>query len=1045
MPARKGRAANKKKNKGKGKQGASRPRGPIQRAANDAASSPDALAASTTAGISEWITTSDNNNKKSKPLVDQVHSTLYARYKKATLRFKEKLIELVPSDIYGEGSTIQLMDAAEYLANNDKIELEASFMKDLKLTLRVRQRVSKSMGVGGDDGHAFFIEVLKYCWKILLAKWIKQRGIDDEDEEKKENTNVNRYGALYMDGLDADLNEDEEDSDAEDAAEEKNNKEPYRPKTTNEEFKRLTFRDVLYGDDRSAAILFFDDVEEVMALAVHQLQGLKKQLRANAAAAAAETAAANATDTTETATETTDTDTTTDTTADTTAAATAATTDTTTGTATTGNYNKDERKDEHVIPHLMEIAVGSSFAIQQVSMLEHVLAVDHPHLNTIYRVFAVVACPDMIQIFSKLVQDHSPVATKYDIRTEIVQFVGDTMETAFRDHDDPNNKTKLLHDQFRSKWKINDHSINDTINKLYHTIRLYVRLEVPVYSEKELYAEWSHLRTRDRWLKSWKHLGGKRNIVKTLRLVQVYSNIIIKTGAGEFVTMGAGEEMLGAPWDEQDNPAEKITDDFDHFLLIEVMPVFVSMVRKGLLSIKMPRDWAIYPLFCHMRQWCSNPHPPVTLSLAFCFQLILTSIYEIQGDNDYVNLRETSETVWQRYYSGLDWVDEKKKSAQSLNRKSWNKYLINMRNVNSLRWPRIGVSCEEQIGKTRIANTAFNPVCAGYFELYTAYFNNMENGSRMVDTFAQVRFVMHLYNALLQTGALKTGELEFLDYLHEYFATCKGIWGGGGIPEQGSITKHFLVSTGYGVKHAQSKSEEIRACLIGDKYSPYKGSVSNFRKGNQEQNAEQLFHSYRRVVLHDCLGDEAIIANMKGDAKGSGFEYKVKLSETIKAMRKDIKFMASNLVAVGEFLNAFLDGVYEELEWEDLVSDVKLEMTKELGWKDDDNVRRYAEMMVLARRILGIFDFMDNPLEEKEVKTITTYFLDYFSDVPMDLMFWFTPPDKPHDYELPLNSVGSGSAAAINKMKVGGMKMGEKVVLVLQGENGEKDKEIQIF
>jgi hypothetical protein len=31
-----------------------------------------------------------------------------------------------------------------------------------------------------------------------------------------------------------------------------------------------------------------------------------------------------------------------------------------------------------------------------------------------------------------------------------------------------------------------------------------------------------------------------------------------------------------------------------------------------------------------------------------------------------------------------------------------------------------------------------------------------------------------------------------------------------------------------------------------------------------------------------------------------------------------------------------------------------------LGWKEDDNVGRYAEMMVLARRILGIFDFKEH-------------------------------------------------------------------------------------
>jgi hypothetical protein len=77
-------------------------------------------------------------------------------------------------------------------------------------------------------------------------------------------------------------------------------------------------------------------------------------------------------------------------------------------------------------------------------------------------------------------------------------------------------------------------------------------------------------------------------------------------------------------------------------------------------------------------------------------------------------------------------------------------------------------------------------------------------------------------------------------------------------------------------------------------------------------------------------------------------------------MREDRNLVATNLVSVGEYLNGFVGGVFEELEWEDLVSDVSLEMTKVLGWKEDDNVGRYAEMMVLARRILGIFDFKEH-------------------------------------------------------------------------------------
>jgi hypothetical protein len=43
-------------------------------------------------------------------------------------------------------------------------------------------------------------------------------------------------------------------------------------------------------------------------------------------------------------------------------------------------------------------------------------------------------------------------------------------------------------------------------------------------------------------------------------------------------------------------------------------------------------------------------------------------------------------------------------------------------------------------------------------------------------------------------------------------------------------------------------------------------------------------------------------------------------------MREDRNLVATNLVSVGEYLNGFVGGVFEELEWEDLVSDVSLEM-----------------------------------------------------------------------------------------------------------------------
>jgi hypothetical protein len=920
MPhGKQGRTSNKKK---KARGNGNRPRGPI--AARSPADAFDSNA------FSEWAS---REGGSSKTLVDQFHSNLYSRYKKATMRFKEAVEAMVPSEVYCEGNTEQLMDAAEYIANDENVFLEPTFMQDLRLTLRVRKRVARSMEGGGDEGHAFFIEILEYCWKSLLVKWKRQRGILDNSKEAEDEKFANRFDALSID--DIDIEEDEKEYPT--------TEEISRPKTEKKELQKLTFTDILYGDDRAAAILFFDDVDAIMGISINQYVLLKRKMRAN---------------------------------------------------------HESGAHPESIIPQLMETAVASNFAIQQVSMLEHVLAAEFPHFNTIFRVLGVVACPAVIQSIIKLLQDNSPMAAKMDVRKETVEFVGDALESGFRDYTDPNNKVKHLHKDFCFRWKLTEEPLKEKIDQMFHSLRLYVRLEAPVSEEKKLYDEWKKMKEKNQWLAKWKHLGGGRNIIKTLRLVQVYSNVVINTSPTEFATMGNGQQSFGLPWHEKDRPAKTITDDLDQFLLIEMMPVLVAMCRKGLLSRAMPREWELYPIFCHIRKWCNNPHPPISFTLAFCFQLILTSIYDVQGDNDVVTLQTTARLSWERYFGQLDWVEEKSRSSSTLNRKGWYKYLNNMQTLDSLRWPRIGLSCVEHIGESRQSNSTWNPMCAGTFLLYLTYFNGLENGSRMVDTFAQVRFVLHLYNALLQTKALEIGELKFLDFLHKEFANCRGVWGGGKVPEHGALVKHFLVSAGYGVKHAQSKCDEIRACLVGDRYTPYKGSLSSFRKGNQDR-AEELSRSFKRVVLHDFREDAAILGEKQ--KQGEIFEYHGRLQETIKAMREDRNLVATNLVSVGEYLNGFLGGVFEELEWEDLVSDVSLEMTKELGWKEDDNVGRYAEMMVLARRILGIFDFKENPLEEEEVKTITAYFRSYFSDVPLDKVMWFTPPAEDDDEETEID------------------------------------------
>jgi hypothetical protein len=88
----------------------------------------------------------------------------------------------------------------------------------------------------------------------------------------------------------------------------------------------------------------------------------------------------------------------------------------------------------------------------------------------------------------------------------------------------------------------------------------------------------------------------------------------------------------------------------------------------------------------------------------------------------------------------------------------------------------------------------WNPCCGGMFNAFLCYRFNVEGGAAMIDSLAQLRMVLHLYNALQQRNLI-SGNIPLLTSLDKYFEGVPGIWEGAK-PSRDNIVKRFWLVYG---------------------------------------------------------------------------------------------------------------------------------------------------------------------------------------------------------------------------------------------------------
>lgn len=288
---------------------------------------------------------------------------------------------------------------------------------------------------------------------------------------------------------------------------------------------------------------------------------------------------------------------------------------------------EDAQKAFVLIEDIMEAAVTTNFSIRQVQLMEEELKLDHPHLNTSYRILGCVSLVNCIDEFNTTFRDMGKSVPK----TDLTAFIGDVVECGFRNpNSDPQNRIDRLVKDFCRTWSLP----KAEVAKMAQVVVYFVHVEIKTGMDQQVHqppgsaAAMHELGLSPHsWMRHKTFIGGGRNILNTHRLMQGLSSVI--NGPAKLICKPG---FFGKAWDEK-RPCRKIQGDMDQLLLGEIMPELVASCRFGILSTELPRMDELLPLFKLLRQYIAKPTKPVPLSLTFGVHAILTSIFELQGDN----------------------------------------------------------------------------------------------------------------------------------------------------------------------------------------------------------------------------------------------------------------------------------------------------------------------------------------------------------------------------------------------------------------------------
>lgn len=198
---------------------------------------------------------------------------------------------------------------------------------------------------------------------------------------------------------------------------------------------------------------------------------------------------------------------------------------------------------------------------------------------------------------------------------------------------------------------------------------------------------------------------------------------------------------------------------------------------------------------------------PVSIALSFGLHAMITSVFILQGDGDLARMANYAKRSYNTLFSQLEERSDPSKPPENSPNFYWNvgifKNLVNfVKPVGGSgmdpRRPMLDSAVAERLA-------FWNPTIGGDFMLYATYICSVGLGSATIDSMGQLRFSLHLYNALKHRDP--SYEVSFLQHLNKVFTKTRAVWVAGR-PEQGSYCKNFWLAWGMSITEASRMASD---------------------------------------------------------------------------------------------------------------------------------------------------------------------------------------------------------------------------------------------
>jgi hypothetical protein len=456
-----------------------------------------------------------------------------------------------------------------------------------------------------------------------------------------------------------------------------------------------------------------------------------------------------------------------------------------------------KQQETSCIQLVLECAAVANVATKSVQRVEEELAKNHPHLSTFYHVLALLFLENDYDKFNKIMDKKK---SKKDPHMTL-NFIARIVERSFQEGfglDKPicEAKKHFAEQSGLPHQLVKDVSPDFEMECLFETLRDF-ELNAGTVANPSLSAEYAAMGLKpNTWMSKYKHIGGDFSILNTQKFAQMSLNAMA-TRNSPLVQLG----FSGLPFDENTNPATGIRGDLDERFMHLIFPVIILLCNNEPLDY-LPHRSSLMTVFDLVREHLiEDSTKAVPIALSFGLHAVLMSIFVLQGDGDLATVAVQTKQSYDKLFAQLQGVADR--STLSKNAPRMAELIELYGSLGGLPYQMDNAPGEIQSQDEMLA--FWNPLVGGEYMLCSTYLCSIEFGTATFNSLCQLKFVLHLYNALrLRDPSLIIPLLRGLDTI---FMNSKSVWVGLE-PDLGSCCNVFYMALGIDATSAARLASE---------------------------------------------------------------------------------------------------------------------------------------------------------------------------------------------------------------------------------------------